>query len=180
MYLVNIKLKRKELPQARYEEIASEVLHVATGQPVTLNAEQAEMASQRDPITIHNFDVACFYIRKSSGSKTKLLPGIEIQFRDLHRDFFSVSGSGPARADCERRAQPAGYGRAGLVRTRRSRGDDLRDRELDHLLRELPASAGLGWQSPNPSGQNISVGARQEYGHHRVRYSQTADGQYGD
>lgn len=94
MYLVNIKLKRKELPQNRYEEIASEVLHVATGQPVTLNAEQAEMASQRDPITIHNFDVAYFYIRKSSGSKTKLLPGIEEQFRDLHRDFLESFVSG--------------------------------------------------------------------------------------
>ena len=40
MYLVNVKLLRKELPQSRYEEIASKVLHVATGQPVPLGSKQ--------------------------------------------------------------------------------------------------------------------------------------------
>ena len=52
------------------------------------------MLRQRDTRTVHDFNVAYFFIRKSSGSKTKLLPEIEEQFRDLHRDFLESSVSG--------------------------------------------------------------------------------------
>lgn len=58
------------------------------------------------------------------------------------------SGSRQAGAECERRPEPAGHRRASLIRAQGSRSHDVWDPELDNLLRELPASAGLAGNRP--------------------------------
>lgn len=90
MYLVNLKLIRKELSQRKYEEIASEVLRVSRG-PVNASGGYTTAKLSSNPPSVGgsaNSDVAYFWIRKSSidCATAKIMPKISAHtFRPTQR-----------------------------------------------------------------------------------------------